>query len=224
VGFLDNSSITVDAILTTKGRQILSQGGNFDITKFALSDEEIDYTMYDSTHPDGNSSFGLMIDNTSVLEATPNRTDLQSFLVDSSQMGSSITFPVTDWRGVHWGAKFSAKPVTVGTEEEEAEDYTFTIENTNIVRFNRYFFEGQPWASDAWFRSTDNNAFVAKGIEFRAQSINSVGMTTITVRGNVSGITKVLTVEVRANPDSSISPFNNTADVTDESVYITPWR
>jgi len=224
VGFLDNSSITVDAILTTKGRQILSQGGNFDITKFALSDEEIDYTMYDSTHPDGNSSFGLMIDNTSVLEATPNRTDLQSFLVDSSQMGSSITLPVTDWRGVHWGARFSARPVTVGTEEEEAEDYTFTIENTKIVRFNRYFFEGQAWTSDAWFRSTDNKAFVAKGIEFRAQSINSIGMTTITVRGNVSGITKVLTVEVRANPDSSISPFNNTVDVTDESVYITPWR
>jgi hypothetical protein len=224
VGFLDNSSITVDAILTTKGRQILSQGGNFDITKFALSDEEIDYTMYDSTHPDGNSSFGLMIDNTSVLEATPNRTDLQSFLVDSSQMGSSITLSVIDWRGVYWGARFSARPVTVGTEEEEAEDYTFTIENTKIVRFNRYFFEGQAWASDTWFRSTDTKAFVAKGIEFRAQSINSDAMTTITVRGNVSGITKVLTVEVRANPDSSISPFNNTVDVTDESVYITPWR
>ena len=61
MGFLDNSSITVDAILTTRGREILSRGGNFDVTKFALSDEEIDYTMYDSTHPDGNSSFGLMI-------------------------------------------------------------------------------------------------------------------------------------------------------------------
>ena len=34
MGFLDNSSITVDAILTKRGRQILSQGGNFQITKF----------------------------------------------------------------------------------------------------------------------------------------------------------------------------------------------
>ena len=47
MGFLDNSSITVDAILTKRGRQILSQGGDFTITKFSLSDEEIDYTLYD---------------------------------------------------------------------------------------------------------------------------------------------------------------------------------
>ena len=41
MGFLDNSTITVDAILTKRGREILSQGGNFNITKFALSDEEV---------------------------------------------------------------------------------------------------------------------------------------------------------------------------------------
>ena len=93
MGFLDNSSITVDAILTTRGREILSRGGNFDVTKFALSDEEIDYTMYDSTHPDGTNSFGVMLDNTSMLEAIPNRANLSSFLVDSSLEGSNIFIP-----------------------------------------------------------------------------------------------------------------------------------
>jgi hypothetical protein len=40
MGFLDNSSITVDAILTKRGREILAAGGDLNITKFALSDEE----------------------------------------------------------------------------------------------------------------------------------------------------------------------------------------
>ena len=74
MGFLDNSSITVDATLTTRGREILSRGGNFDVTKFALSDEEIDYTMYDIYHPAGTDSFGVLLENAPILEATPNRS------------------------------------------------------------------------------------------------------------------------------------------------------
>ena len=53
MGFLDNSSITVDAILTKRGREILSEGGDLAIVKFALSDEEVDYSLYDVTHPNG---------------------------------------------------------------------------------------------------------------------------------------------------------------------------
>ena len=68
MGFLDNSTITVDAILTKRGREILSQGGNFKITKFALSDEEIDYSLYDTTHPNGTDSYGAVIENISLLE------------------------------------------------------------------------------------------------------------------------------------------------------------
>ena len=33
MGFLDNSSITVDAILTKRGREILSEGGDLNIVK-----------------------------------------------------------------------------------------------------------------------------------------------------------------------------------------------
>ena len=46
MGYLDNTSITVDAILTNKGRELLAQGGtSFNITQFALGDDEIDYTL-----------------------------------------------------------------------------------------------------------------------------------------------------------------------------------
>ena len=68
MGFLDNSTVTVDAILTKRGRQILSTGGNFQITKFALSDEEVDYTLFDVTHPNGTNSYGSVIENMNLLE------------------------------------------------------------------------------------------------------------------------------------------------------------
>ena len=56
MGYLNNTIVTVDAILTKKGRELLAQGaGAFNITKFALSDDEIDYTLYNPSHPSGSA-------------------------------------------------------------------------------------------------------------------------------------------------------------------------
>ena len=49
MGYLNNTVITVDAILTKKGRELLARGdGSFSITQFALSDDEIDYTIFNT--------------------------------------------------------------------------------------------------------------------------------------------------------------------------------
>ena len=54
MGYLDNSSITVDAILTKKGREMLAKGrDNFIISQFALADDEIDYELWNPAHPLG---------------------------------------------------------------------------------------------------------------------------------------------------------------------------
>ena len=46
MGYLDNSTITVDAILTKRGRELLAQcrgtTSGFNITRFALADDEVD--------------------------------------------------------------------------------------------------------------------------------------------------------------------------------------
>ena len=64
MGVLDNTSVTVDAILTKKGREKLAKGeGQFRITKFALGDDEIDYNLYDVTHPNGSNFYGEAIEN-----------------------------------------------------------------------------------------------------------------------------------------------------------------
>ena len=64
MGYLDNATITVDAILTKKGRELLARGdGSFKITQFALADDEVDYNLFDVTHPNGSDSFGKVIEN-----------------------------------------------------------------------------------------------------------------------------------------------------------------
>jgi hypothetical protein len=212
MGFLDNSSITVDAILTTRGREILSQGGNFNVTKFALSDEEIDYTMYDSTHPDGTNSFGLMIDNTSMLEAVPNRANLSSFLVNSSLEGSRILVGMEDYPRASSTVVHSTVPTTIGTLDEEVEDYTFLIQNTNVVKFHRFYVStDQPWQ----IVSDNTKLVVGRGLQWKPIPINTLATTTITVKGNVSGITKTVTITPIPVTDSGISPFNtNQVNVT----------
>ena len=60
MGFLDNSSITVDAILTKRGREILASGGNLNITKFALSALNVDKNGLDEMD---NKILETIVDN-----------------------------------------------------------------------------------------------------------------------------------------------------------------
>ncbi len=70
MGYLDNSSITVDAVLTKKGREILKNGGDLNITSFTLSDTGVDYTLWNPDHPSGSAFYGQAIEDLPMLEAT----------------------------------------------------------------------------------------------------------------------------------------------------------
>lgn len=75
MGYLDNTSVTIDAILTLKGRELLAKGGNaFKITQFAVGDDEIDYTLWNPDHPLGTAYYGTIIENMPIVEAIPDET------------------------------------------------------------------------------------------------------------------------------------------------------
>jgi len=188
MGFLDNSSITVDAILTKRGREILAAGGDLNITKFALSDEEVDYTLYDVTHPNGTDSYGAVIENMSLLEATPNRTTFRSFLVNQSLAGSSLSIDSTNYSNVDKDTNIALSPTTTGAP---AETYTFIIENTNIVKF----------------AGTSSSTAIAESVSLRTQSINTAATTTVTIKGNTSGLVQVVTISVKADAASTTDPL-----------------
>ncbi len=79
MGYLDNSTVTVDAILTNKGRQILAAGGRLNITKFALSDDEIDYTLWNPSHTLGSNYYGAVIEAMPVVEANPDEAQMMRY-------------------------------------------------------------------------------------------------------------------------------------------------
>ena len=80
MGYLNNSTVTVDAILTKKGRELLARNnGSFQITQFSLSDDEIDYTLYNPNHPSGSAFYGEAIEAMPVLEAFPDETQIMKY-------------------------------------------------------------------------------------------------------------------------------------------------
>ena len=80
MGILNNSSITVDAILTKKGRELLAKGQNqFNITQFALADDEIDYSLWNPDHPLGSAYYGATIEALPLIEALPDETQMMKY-------------------------------------------------------------------------------------------------------------------------------------------------
>jgi hypothetical protein len=90
MGYLNNSSITIDAILTKKGRELLARGRDeFKITQFALADDEIDYDLYNPEHPLGSAYYGAAIENMPILEALPDETQTMKYKLVTLPKGTA---------------------------------------------------------------------------------------------------------------------------------------
>ena len=72
MGYLDNSTIVVDAVLTKQGRKLLALGQGLNISYFTLSDTGVDYSLWNPDHPSGSAYYGEAIENMPNLEALPN--------------------------------------------------------------------------------------------------------------------------------------------------------
>jgi hypothetical protein len=80
MGYLNNSSIVIDAVLTKKGRELLARGQNeFRVAYFALSDDEIDYSLWNSDHPLGSAYYGRAIENLPITEAVTDETQVMKY-------------------------------------------------------------------------------------------------------------------------------------------------
>ena len=89
MAYLDNTEITVDAILTKKGRQKLASGQSLNITKFALGDDEIDYTLYEPAHPKGSAYYDSAIRAIPITEATPDETQVLRYKLVTLPKGTT---------------------------------------------------------------------------------------------------------------------------------------
>jgi hypothetical protein len=89
MAYLDNTEITVDAILTKKGRQKLASGQSLNITKFALGDDEIDYTLYEPAHPKGSAYYDSAILAIPITEASPDETQVLRYKLVTLPKGTT---------------------------------------------------------------------------------------------------------------------------------------
>ena len=141
MGYLNNQVITVDAILTKKGRELLAKNdGSFRITQFALADDEIDYTLYNPNHPSGSSFYGEAIDNMPLLEAFPLEQQIMKYKLATLPRGTA-KLPVLDLGyaavTLQQGASLSITPQTLNylgnAQAFETSGYACTISDIRLL-------------------------------------------------------------------------------------------
>ena len=138
MGYLNNTIVTVDAILTKKGRESLAQGnGSFNITQFALSDDEIDYTLYNPNHPSGSAYYGEAIENMPLLEAFPDETQIMKYKLTTATRGTYILPFIASVAGNYSIVQATSQTVTPTTSRggslgNVAETYSFTLSDVRL--------------------------------------------------------------------------------------------
>ena len=91
MGYLDNSTIVVDAVLTKEGRQRLAQGNSLNISYFSLSDSGVDYRLWNPDHPSGSAFYGEAIENLPMLEASVHSEfNLRNRLITLNQKSVAV--------------------------------------------------------------------------------------------------------------------------------------
>ena len=199
MGYLNNTVITVDAILTKKGRELLARNdGSFRITQFALSDDEIDYTLFNPTHPSGSSYYGEAIDGMPLLEAFPDESQIMKYKLVTLPRGTA-KLPVLnlgyDAITLKQGAALAITPQTLNYLDNEqtfeTSGYSATIADARLMNT----FTGMGINSEA---ATAQNATSTLGTNVSktviGSQINLKSTTVNTLFGNNTQIRTTLTV------------------------------
>jgi hypothetical protein len=216
MGYLNNTVVTVDAILTDVGRQLLAQqNGQFQITQFALADDEIDYTLYNPTHPSGSAYYGQAIDNMPLLEAFPQATQVMKYKLVTLPRGTA-KMPILDlgYNAIilKQGASLAITPQTLnylGGNTYETSGYTATISDIRLfsnfqgVGINTPAVDALNLANQTTTIGTSvSKTVVGTTINMTATTINTLFGTntqlqaTLTVEGRDSGARLTIPVTV----------------------------
>lgn len=215
MAFLNNSVVTVDAILTKKGRELLARGdGSFRITQFALADDEIDYTLYNPTHPSGSAYYGEAIENTPLLEAFPDENQIMKYKLVTLPRGTA-RLPILDLGyaaiELKQGAAIAITPQTLNylgsNQTFETNGYVATIADARVLNA----FNGVGVNSDEAERlnaietlgTNVSKTVIGTSINLTATTVNTLFgsntelKTTITVIGRDSGARMTIPVTIK---------------------------
>jgi hypothetical protein len=215
MGYLNNNTVTVDAILTKKGRELLARNdGSFRITQFSLADDEIDYTLYNPNHPSGSAFYGEAIQNMPILEAFPDETQTMKYKLLTLPRGTA-KLPVLEVGyttiTMKQGSSLSITPQTLnylGTDSTfEASGYTATIGDSRTLSN----FEG---VGVNTVNATQLNATTTVGTNVSrtviGTTINLTATTVNTLFGTSNTLNTILTITGRDSGARLTVPLNIT--------------
>jgi len=211
MGYLDNTSVTVDAILTKRGRELLARGdGSFNITQFALADDEIDYTLYNESHPNGTQYAGEAIENMPLIEAIPDENNIMVHKLVTLPRGTTklpiVTANISKIT-LSLGASTNVDPTTLNFQGlsnlKEPGGYLATIADRRLL----VNFEGVGGAATTATSRPFSNTRLSetiRGASFTLSAINSTTLfgsntkllTTLTIEGVDSGAKVTIPVEI----------------------------
>lgn len=214
MGYLSNAVVTVDAILTKKGRELLARGdGSFKITQFALADDEVDYSLYNPNHISGSAYYGEAIENMPLLEAFPDENQTMKYKLATLPRGTA-KLPLLDLGfaaiRLKQGASLAITPQTLNylssTTAFEAGGYVVTIADARVL--NTFNGVGINTTEAATLNSTTtlgtnvSKTVIGTSINLTATTVNTLFgdntqlQTTITVIGRDSGARLTIPVTI----------------------------
>jgi hypothetical protein len=215
MGYLNNTIVTVDAILTTTGRQLLAQNdGTFRITQFALADDEIDYTLYNPNNPSGSAYYGQAIENMPLLEAFAETTQTMKYKLVTLPRGTARLpiLSVPPSISLLQGASQAISPQTLnylGANTVEPSGYTFTISDVRLMSTFEGVGVNTPAVtalnvsnSTTTLGTTVSQTVVGTVLNLRATTVNTLFQTytqlqaTLTIVGRDSGARQTIPVTV----------------------------
>jgi hypothetical protein len=201
MGYLDNSEIMVDAILTKKGRQKLASGQSLNISKFALGDDEIDYTLYEPAHPKGSAYYDSAIRAIPITEATPDESQVLKYKLVTLPKGTTqiptVRLGITSISATQQEGGISLSPTTSPAGNTNA-GYTIILADQSAGTLT--VTKGATAAATVPVllgEEVSATAQVVSGIEFRFTpnpGLKSNVETTLTVYGNETGGTQSIPV------------------------------
>ena len=208
MAYINNETITVDAVLTKKGRELLAAKGGLNITSYALADDEIDYSLYQPNHPQGSAYYDLAIRNTPVFEAFTDETQVLRYKLVTLPSGqTSIPVISLGQSSIYVDKDYKGEIVIVPSTNpvyNTTLGYTAVLSNKDVGTIIGEQLQTATTATIPTFIGdvTSTTAQVALGIRFRFipnSSLTTTTNTTLTVIGNESGgsISIPVTVNVR---------------------------
>ena len=204
MGFPNNTTVTVDAILTKKGREVLAQGTEaFNITKFALADDEVDYNLWDVTHPNGSDYYGKVIENMPLLEAIPDENHVMRYKLVTLPK-TTTKMPVLKVLGpdaITFDNKDSenqSQKVGAITNNVTDSSFTFILHDQSVAQMTVTIEAGSGATGQQFFLGADeaSNSQTEVGMEVMIKVLKqtAASVTQLTIVGNDTGATASITI------------------------------